>query len=76
MFPLTLPPDAYGERVNTTITHGSGSFDCLSVAGTVFSTTVADTDQDGLLDAWEGPAGFKDLTTGQQVNLAQWGATR
>src|SRR5688572_6707537 len=74
MFPLALPPDAYGERVNTTITHGPGAFDCVAVAGAVFSTTVPDGDRDGLLDPWEGPAGFKDLTTGQTINLAQWGA--
>jgi hypothetical protein len=74
MFPLALPPDAYGERVNTTITHGPGAFDCVAVAGVAFSSTVADADKDGLLDPWEGPAGFKEITTGQMVNLAQWGA--
>ena len=74
MFPLALPSDEYGEKVNVTITHGQGSYDCVAVAGAVFSSTVADGDGDGLLDPWEGPGGFKDLTTGQQINLAQWGA--
>ncbi|HET9220845.1 MAG TPA: hypothetical protein VFR18_27945 [Terriglobia bacterium] len=73
-FPLTQPPDEFGEKVNITITHGQGSFDCVAVAAGVFSTTVPDGDKDGLLDPWEGPAGFKDITTGDTINLAQWGA--
>ncbi len=39
--------------VTTAVTHTTSSFDCLSWGALVFSTTVQDTDNDGLLDIWE-----------------------
>jgi hypothetical protein len=64
----------YGEFVNTTVTHTGNSFDCLAWGAVVFSTKVPDDDQDGLLNAWEQPGGFKDITTNQNVNRYDWGA--
>jgi hypothetical protein len=62
--------------VSTTIDHAPGSFDCVSLGAIVFSTTVQDTDEDGLLDLWEEPAGFTDLATGTPVNLFAMGARK
>ena len=45
---------SYGEQVTTTVDHGSNSpYDCLSWAAIIFSTTVQDTDEDGLPDKLE-----------------------
>jgi hypothetical protein len=58
----------------TTVDHaGSSSFDCLSWGAVIFSTTVQDTDNDGLLDVWE-TSGFTDIATGAVVNLPAMGA--
>src|SRR5262245_25296778 len=56
---LNAPPNAIVNTANTHVGHDPGSFDCLSWGAVVFSTTVQDTDQDGLLDVWETD-GFKD----------------
>jgi hypothetical protein len=42
-----------GSSLVTRAYHDKGSFDCLSWAAIVFSTTVQDSDSDGLLDTWE-----------------------
>ena len=40
--------------VTTGVDHvGFSSFDCLTLAATIYKTEVKDTDGDGLLDAWE-----------------------
>jgi hypothetical protein len=58
----------------TVVDHaGSSTFDCLSWGAIVFSTTVQDTDNDGLLDVWE-TNGFTDIATGAFVNLPAMGA--
>lgn len=46
--------------------------DCLTWGAVVFSTTVQDTDGDGLLDTWES-SGFTDMD-GSFVNLPAMGA--
>jgi hypothetical protein len=52
----------------------AGFFNCLAWSAILFSTTVQDTDEDGLLDIWEAQ-GFKDLLTGAVlVNLPRMGA--
>ena len=44
----------FGEQVTTTVDHTSSSpYDCLSWAAIIFSTTVQDADEDGLLDKLE-----------------------
>jgi len=58
----------------TTQVDQAGFFHCLAWSAIVFSTTVQDTDEDGLLDIWEAQ-GFKDLRTGAVlVNLPRMGA--
>ncbi len=51
-FPVTPPA---GASSVTTIVDNTGfsSFDCLNFAAVVFRTTVQDSDDDGLIDAWE-----------------------
>jgi hypothetical protein len=52
---------------------GSNSVDCLSWSAIVFSTSVQDTDGDGLLDTWESN-GFTDISDGSFINLPAMGA--
>jgi len=59
------------DNVNTTVRRDGTPFDCLSQSAVVFSTTVLDTDQDGLLDVWE-TSGFKDLDGSLLVDLPAW----
>jgi hypothetical protein len=47
--------------VTTKVDHTGNPFDCLSWGAIVFSTTVQDVDQDGLVDLWE-TAGYRDRT--------------
>ena len=42
---------------------------CVSWGAIVLSTTVQDTDGDGLLDVWESNQGYTDAVSGQQVAL-------
>jgi hypothetical protein len=42
---------------------------CLDWGAVVFSSTVQDTDGDGLLDAWEDSQGYTDAISGQFVAL-------
>ncbi len=42
---------------------------CVSWGATIFSTTVQDTDGDGLLDVWETNQGFTDVNSGEWVAL-------
>ena len=46
------PGGDFGEEVSTELDHSS-SYDCLTWAAIIFSTTVADRDQDGLIDRLE-----------------------
>ncbi len=39
----------------TSVQEGSGSSDCLTGSAIIYQTAVNDTDEDGLLDAWEAP---------------------
>jgi hypothetical protein len=42
---------------------------CVSWGATILSTTVQDTDGDGLLDVWEDNHGYTDAVSGQWVAL-------
>ncbi|MBZ5573874.1 MAG: hypothetical protein LAO09_18570 [Acidobacteriia bacterium] len=42
---------------------------CVSWGATILSTTVQDTDGDGLLDVWEQNQGYTDAISGQRVAL-------
>jgi hypothetical protein len=63
--PMATPtppvPANTGANAMTIVDKGdSSSFDCLSWGAIVFSTTVQDTDSDGLLDLWENTSGLVD----------------
>ncbi len=55
----------------TTVMAGQSGGGCVDWGAVIFSTTVQDTDGDGLLDAWESanPPGYTDAITGQFVAL-------
>ena len=67
--PGTDSGDGFGETVTTAVDHGarnqnSTPYECLSWAATIFSTSVADTDNDGLPDGIEAATGgLKDPAT-------------
>ena len=62
--------------VTTKVDHvGSTNFDCLSWGAVILSTTVQDSDNDGLLDLWE-TSKFTDVATGKEVDLPGMGANK
>lgn len=73
----TWLPNTYGSAVNgndatatTSVTASGSGSGCVDWGAVIFSTTVQDTDGDGLLDVWEGPAqGYTDAISGQFVAL-------
>ena len=68
-----------GDAASTTVSVSPYSRfpDCLSWSGIVFSTTVQDTDGDGLLDRWEESAATIYDPNGQPLpNLAAMGANK
>lgn len=68
---------AYGETVSTSIFHSpsNGSYDCVASGAVVFSTAVADVDEDGLPDALEdAPAPLLDANGAQLPDLHAMGA--
>ena len=84
-FPITsaqLPADAGTATTASDATKlPPGKQDCVTWAAVVFSTTVQDTDKDGLLDTWE-ENGFRDMErstsapTGEFVDLKRMGADK
>ncbi|OFW33376.1 MAG: hypothetical protein A3G76_00935 [Acidobacteria bacterium RIFCSPLOWO2_12_FULL_65_11] len=64
------------DSTTTSVDHvGFSSFDCLSWGAIVFSTSVQDTDGDGLLDVWETSTDTIDDPNGQPLpNLHAMGA--
>jgi hypothetical protein len=68
---MALTPDA--STLSTAVTPLIAGKDCLSWGAIVFSTTVQDTDGDGLLDSWE-INGYTDINTNTFVNLPAMGA--
>ena len=54
----TNPADGFGEFVTTSVDHRNISpYDCLSLAATIFSTTVKDLENDGIPDGIEDGVG-------------------
>ncbi len=67
----------FGETVTTTVDHqpANGSDDCLTWGAVIFSTAVADVDDDGLPDGLEdNPAGLTDPDGRVLPNLNLMGA--
>ena len=60
----------FDTQETTAVTPTSTNSGCVNWGAIVFSTTVQDYDNDGLLDVWEGPAqGYTDAVSGQSVTL-------
>ena len=58
------------DPATTSIVPSSSNSGCVSWGAMILSTTVQDTDHDGLLDVWEGPnQGYNDAVSGQFVAL-------
>ena len=53
----------------TLVTPSRSECGCVSWGAVILSTTVQDTDKDGLLDAWENDQGYTDAVSGQWVAL-------
>ena len=76
--PRNVAPNA--TSLTTRISHGSGSFDCLSVVFTYAVVDGQDTDGDGLFDDWEKPVtgqtgGLRDIDTNElRLDLYSLGA--
>jgi hypothetical protein len=80
-FPVTLSELSttfaapFGEQVQLRIDHAvEAPYDCLSMAATVFSTTVEDSDGDGLVDKLESISGLQDPSGEAFPDLASMGA--
>src|SRR6266581_5954880 len=53
----------------TTVVAGQSGGGCVDWGAVIFSTTVQDTDGDGLLDVWETNQGYTDAISNQFVSL-------
>jgi hypothetical protein len=53
----------------TSVTPASTNSGCVNWGAIVFSTTVQDTDGDGLLDSWENNHGYTDEVSGNHIDL-------
>ena len=53
----------------TSVVPSATNSGCVSWGAMILSTTVQDTDKDGLLDVWENNSGFTDAVSGQWVAL-------
>jgi hypothetical protein len=71
-FDVELPEDA--SSVTISVDKDGNPFDCLSWGAIVFSTTVQDSDHDGLLDVWETTSGLQDPDGRLLPDLAAMGA--
>ncbi len=68
--------NGYGEQVAITVDHTKTSpYDCLAWAAMIFSTTVKDTDGDGLIDKLEDISGLKDPGGAPLPDLRAMGAS-
>ncbi len=71
---LTTDVSAYVAPGASQVTASSAfGTDAITFSAVVFSTTVQDTDGDGLLDIWE-TNGYTDMTDGSFINLPAMGA--
>ena len=53
----------------TSVVPSASNSGCVSWGATILSTTVQDSDGDGLLDVWEDNDGYTDAASGQWVSL-------
>jgi hypothetical protein len=66
-----LPGSNFDTQEMTSVSPTSTNSGCVNWGAIVLSTTVQDTDKDGLLDTWEqGPnPGYDDVVSGQHIAL-------
>ena len=58
-----------GSQTQTSVVPSSSNSGCVSWGAIVLSTTVQDSDGDGLLNVWEQNQGYTDAVSGQPVAL-------
>lgn len=61
-YPFTLNPT--DSTATTQVVPSSSNSGCVTWGAVVMSTTVQDTDNDGLLDSWEAASGYCDAVSG------------
>jgi len=59
----------FDQQETTSVVPTSSNSGCVNWGAIIFSTTVQDTDKDGLLDTWESAKGYTDDVTGEYVAL-------
>ncbi len=59
----------FDTTATTVISPTATNSGCVSWGAMVLSTTVQDTDGDGLIDAWENAEGYTDAVSGQHIAL-------
>lgn len=64
-----LPPTGFDTTETTSVSPNSSGSGCVNWGAIVFSTTVQDSDGDGLLDIWEYNQGYTDAVSGNQIAL-------
>jgi hypothetical protein len=69
-----IPPSLFDTAETTTVVPASTNSGCVSWGAVIMSTTVQDSDSDGLLDVWEtkdaqGRQGYTDAVSGNYVAL-------
>jgi len=64
--PLT---SGYDTQETLSVSPTSTNSGCVNWGAIIFSTTVQDYDQDGLLDIWEQNLGYLDAVSGNQISL-------
>lgn len=65
----TVSGDVTADPATTSITPTASNSGCVSWGAMILSTTVQDSDGDGLLDVWENSNGYTDAVSGQAVAL-------
>ena len=67
--------DVASDPATVSVVPSSSNSGCVSWGAMILSTTVEDTDQDGLLNSWENNQGYTDAVSGQFVALPGASAT-
>jgi hypothetical protein len=68
-WPVSALVNANAASATTTVSPTPTNGNCIDWGAVVFSTTVQDTDGDGLLDVWEDGHGYTDAISNQFVAL-------
>jgi hypothetical protein len=63
--------EGFDTQETTQVVPTASNSGCVNWGAIVLSTTVQDSDRDGLLDVWESSGAYTDAVSGQQVSLPQ-----